>query len=102
MVTHTLPQALVELQSKKQWVCWCYEPDKNGRMTKVPYQAKNGYKASTRNPKNWVTYEDAVKAQKFARTIDGKPYDGIGFVFNNDYTGIDWDHCVNEDGTIEE
>lgn len=102
MEVHALPQALIELQSKQQWVCWCYEPDKNGRMTKVPYQAKNGYKASTRNPKNWATYEDAVKAQKLAHTTDGKPYDGIGFVFNNDYTGIDWDHCVNEDGTIEE
>jgi cation transport regulator ChaC len=98
--SETLP-ALIELQSKKQWVCWCYEPAKNGKMTKVPYQARNGYKASTTNPKNWGTYEDAVKAQEFARNVDGKPFDGIGFVFNDDYTGIDWDHCINEDSTIE-
>ena len=94
-------QALIELQSKKQWVRWCYEPDKNGRPTKVPYQI-NGYKASTTNTTQWSSYKDALKNLTSECNADGKPYDGIGFVFNKDYTGVDWDHCVNEDGTIED
>ncbi|HEX3642544.1 MAG TPA: hypothetical protein VHV10_14735 [Ktedonobacteraceae bacterium] len=94
-------QAMIEMRPKKQWIRWCYAPDANGRLGKVPYQI-NGYKASTTNPKHWAYHEDAVKNLSDERNVDGKPYDGIGFVFNDDYTGIDWDHCVNEDGTIED
>jgi primase-polymerase (primpol)-like protein len=91
-----------ELQARKQWVCWCYETDKNGRLTKVPYQARTGYRASSTNPKHWASYEEAIKAQATRRTKDGKAFDGIGFVFNDDYVGTDLDHCINADGVIDE
>jgi hypothetical protein len=92
-----------ELTQRKQWVLWCYEPDPNGRMTKVPYQI-SGYKASTTNPKDWSLYNDivAIRDRTGARNEHGTPYAGIGFVFNKDYVGTDWDHCKNEDGSIEE
>lgn len=102
IVTQSAIPAILELRQKPQWVCWCYEETKDGRRTKVPYNAHNGYNASTTNPKTWSTYEIAVKALQNIRTPDGRSFDGIGFVFNNDYTGIDCDHCIQEDGTIDE
>jgi putative DNA primase/helicase len=80
-----------ELLARPQWVCWCYETTKQGKLTKVPYNARTGQKASTTNPATWSTYEQAFDA----RSQDH--YDGVGFVFNNDYTGIDLDHCIDEE-----
>ncbi len=101
--TDTKIEALAELQKRRQWVVYCLEPDKNNpdRLTKVPYNARNGYKASSTNPKHWSTYEQAVSAYKNAKNADGKPFDGIGFVFNRDMTGIDCDHCRDENGNID-
>jgi putative DNA primase/helicase len=96
----TIP-ALAELQQKPQWVCWCYET-RDGKRTKVPYIARNGRKASSKNPQTWSTYDLAIKGLQNVRTSDGRAFDGIGFVFNNDYTGIDLDHCVQADGTIDQ
>src|SRR5437868_3948607 len=99
--TETLT-ALEELKAKKQWVVWCLETAKDDRPTKVPYQARNGLKAASTNPQHWCTYDEAVNASRQKHTASGKPYNGIGFVFNDDFTGIDLDHCVNEDGSIDE
>lgn len=97
----TIP-ALAELQEKPQWVCWCYEKTRDGKQTKIPYNARNGSNASTTDPQTWSTHELALKGLKNVRTWDKRPFDGIGFVFSNDYTGIDLDHCIQEDGTIDE
>jgi len=67
-------------------------------MTKVPYNARTGYKASSTNTKTWSSYEQAVQAIENARNVSGKPYDGIGYVFNRDVTGVDLDHCADEQG----
>lgn len=95
--------ALTDLKSRPQWVVYCLEPDKNDatRLTKVPYNANTGYKASSTNPKNWATYAQAVRAFNNAKNVDDKPFDGIGFVFNRDMTGIDCDHCRDANGNID-
>jgi putative DNA primase/helicase len=92
--------AMIELQRKNQWVCWCLETVKD-KLTKVPYNPHNGYKASTTDPLTWSSYEEASAALQSQRTFDDRAFTGIGFVFNEDYTGIDFDHCVNADGSIE-
>ncbi len=91
----SLSPALRELQGLRQWVCWCYEKDRNGKPTKVPYNARTGGKASHSNPHTWSSYDQAVYARDHRFTFDDRSYDGIGFVFNNDYTGIDLDHCID-------
>jgi len=86
--------ALTELQARPQWVCWRIE-QRQGKWTKVPYNAKTGRKAESDNPQTWASYAQAVQAQR------ARHYDGIGYVFARDYTGVDLDHCVNPDGRID-
>lgn len=90
LLLNTIPD---ELKICNQWVVWRYEPDADGKMTKIPYQV-NGIKASTTDPKTWDTYENVIKASGF---------DGIGFVFDFPYAGIDLDHYRDpETGEISE
>src|SRR5260370_21503625 len=91
--TRKLP-ALEELQTRPQWVCWRKE-HRQGKPTKVPYSAITGKYAESDNQKTWATYAQAVQAQHARR------YDGVGYMFCQDYTGVDLDHCVQEDGSID-
>src|SRR5690242_3673621 len=86
--------ALAELQARPQWVCWRKER-RSGKWTKVPYAPLTGKKAASDNPQTWTSYAQAVQAQRAGK------YDGVGFVFQQDYTGVDLDHCVNSDGSID-
>src|SRR5215472_17644731 len=86
--------ALEELQARPQWVCWRKEQRK-GKLTKVPYSAVTGSKAASDHPQTWATYRQAIQAQHARR------YDGIGYMFHRDYTGVDLDHCVHSDGSID-
>jgi hypothetical protein len=73
-----------ELQQKNQWVVW----KKDGK--KIPVNPKTGGNAQSNNPDTWGSYADATKVVE-----DGKA-DGIGFMFNNDFVGIDLDDCLDE------
>lgn len=86
--------ALTELQARPQWVCWRKER-RDGKWTKVPYHPLTGKRAAPNNPRTWASYAQAVKGQREGR------YDGIGYMFQHDYTGIDLDHCVNPDVSID-
>jgi putative DNA primase/helicase len=86
--------ALLELQGRQQWVCWRKE-QRQGKLTKVPYNARTGNRAETDNPATWASYAQAVQA------LCTSTYHGIGYVFHRDYTGIDLDHCVSPDGRID-
>src|SRR5713226_8743575 len=91
--TRKLP-ALEELQARLQWVCWRKER-RGGKLTKVPYSPATGRKAQSDNPATWASYAQAVQTQR------ARHYDGIGYMFYRDYTGVDLDHCVNADGSID-
>lgn len=75
-----------DLTALDQWVCWRYETV-NDKLTKIPYNARTGGKASSTSPNTWVSF-DRANHEKLK-------YDGIGFVFSetDDFTGIDLDHC---------
>src|SRR5215470_3776311 len=91
--------ALEELQSHPQWVCW-REEERQRKLTKVPYSPTTGRRAASDHPATWASYEDACRA--YTRSLPTKqPYHGLGFMFHRDYTGIDLDHCVNADGSID-
>jgi len=90
MNTNTVPQ---ELKDRHQWVLWRHE-DRDGKRTKVPYQVLHtGYRASSTNENHWGTFEQAVHVATSTET-----YDGIGFVFNGDFVGVDLDGCLSEQG----
>src|SRR5215831_5390133 len=78
---HTLP-ALLELQARPQWVCWRKE-QRGDRYTKVPYNPRTGKGAASDGPATWSSYEQAFMALGMGL------YHGLGFMFNQDYTGID-------------
>jgi len=90
----------VELRRSDQWVVWKIEErtgkDKKPVKAKVPYSARTGEKASTKDPDTWSSYEKAICA------VRNFGMDGIGFVFteNDPYVGIDLDNAIHEDGTI--
>ncbi len=72
-----------QMKSQSVWLCWRYEKGRDGKRTKVPYNAKTGGKARTDLETTWNVYSVAEKA---------KPkYNGIGFVFANGICGIDID-----------
>ena len=90
-----------ELKDRDQWIVWRAEGN-GAKKTKVPYIAalKNGeltYRASSRNPKHWTTFDKALKVFK------GTDASGIGFVFseNDPYAVADFDAAL-EDGAVEE
>ncbi len=108
-----LLQIPAELRECACWVVWKSETRAGSpKPTKVPYQARNGEKASTTNPTTWCTFEKALTALERSK---GR-YTGVGFVFAkedpeknigpkhaNPFAGIDLDHCRNPDtGEIED
>jgi putative DNA primase/helicase len=90
------PPALEELQAHPQWVCWRKEA-RGGKPSKVPYNPRTGTLARSDDPATWASYAEA----KAAWDKRSHRYDGLGYMFSGDYTGIDLDHCVNTAGTID-
>ena len=79
-----------KLKDQKNWII---------HFNKKPKVADRCNKmASTTDPSTWRSYEEAVEAWKRNRCIGA----GLGFVFSSedDFVGIDLDHCV-KDGLIE-
>lgn len=89
-----------ELRERAQWVIWRLEQRRDRKtgktsLTKEPYQARYPQKhAATNDPRTWASFALAVKALQAGRA------EGIGFVFNKDYAGIDLDHCIDEQGQM--
>ena len=85
-----------ELQARQQWVVWRYEKDgkpataETPGATKVPYSARTKRKASSKNPNDWASFEEAMSISGFS---------GVGYVFAEDdpYVGIDLDDCIEGD-----
>src|SRR5208337_404639 len=86
----SVPQELKDLPN---WVGWKLELNEDKKPTKIPY-SRPGIKASTRDPRSWVKFDDVCN-------IISSKEKGIGVVFDgNGIVGIDLDHCFNLDGTI--
>lgn len=84
-----------ELRALDQWVCWRREEvrDKKGgaKLTKVPYNARTGNKASSTNHRTWSTFDVALAA------METGAFDGVGFVLTvgSGIIGGDLDHCFD-------
>ena len=84
----------------RQWICWRLEPSSKGdRQNKTPYSPHANRRASSIDPATWGMLADAQKAR------ERYGYTGLGFVFTNDddFVGVDIDHCRNkETGALNE
>lgn len=81
------------MRSLPQWVVWKREL-RDGKLTKVPYNARTDRFARTNDPLTWSPFEDALDA--LGRNV---AYLGIGFVFapGGGIFGFDADHLRDKD-----
>lgn len=86
-----IPDAMREVD---QWVVWKREV-REGRLTKVPYNAATGNRASSTDHNDWCSFEVA--------DANALGYDGLGFVFvaGGGMTGIDIDNCIDAAGSLK-
>lgn len=79
----TVPQ---ELKFLPNWV---------GFKNKVPVNLKTGQAASSADPSTWMNFYTAQNRYKIYGC------DGLGFVFQEPFIGIDLDHCI-ENGKVND
>jgi primase-polymerase (primpol)-like protein len=91
------------LKRANRWVGWKYEWV-NERWTKVPYHAHHVFRnAKSNDSRTWSPFETALAGYRHGR------FDGIGICLGKGthptlcdcLAGIDCDHCVQPDGTID-
>ena len=85
------------LTARPQWVTWKTE-ERDGKRTKIPYNARTGHKAQANNATTWAPFGIVLSASRTG-------YDGAGYVFTAEdpFVGIDLDGCRNpETGEVAE
>lgn len=84
-----------ELKENASFCLWKMEK-RNGRATKVPYNPKTGTMARTNEPQTFSDFATAMKAYAMGG------WDGIGFRVSEGIGAIDIDHCIREDGSLND
>ena len=83
------------LKQSASFCVWKYEK-RSGRRTKVPYNPRTGALAKTNEPATFSDFSTAMKAY----AIGG--WDGIGYRVSEGIGAIDIDHCIREDGSLND
>ena len=90
-----------ELKKNASFCVWKREL-RGGNITKVPYNAETGAPAKSNDPATFTDFTTAMKAYAMGGA-DGTPvYAGIGFRVSEGIGAIDIDHCIREDGTLND
>ena len=91
----------MELKKNASFCVWKREL-RGGNITKVPYNAETGAPAKSNDPATFTDFTTAMKAYAMGGA-DGTPvYAGIGFRVSEGIGAIDIDHCIREDGTLND
>lgn len=83
------------LKRNASFCVWKMEK-RSGRPTKVPYNPKTGNMAKTNDPSTFADFNTAMKAY----AIGG--WNGIGYRVSEGIGAIDIDHCIREDGSLND
>ena len=96
-IFENIPQSLKVLP---QWCVWRYE-ERDGKRTKVPFNAATGSGAQSNNPQTWHSF-DAASAAFDKSQSNCKPFDGLGFFVGNGcgIVGVDLDDCFDANGNL--
>jgi putative DNA primase/helicase len=80
-----------ELQERDQFVTWKLA-EVQGRTSKLPFNPRTHAIASPSNPATWGSFAESLRA------LASRDYNGIGFALSRSdpFTGIDLDHCIDE------
>lgn len=91
VITHNLGQLPAQLRRLDRWVCWRYLT-RNGKPTKIPFDAKSGREASSTDPQTWSSLAEVVHALG-----GGTTFSGPGFVFapEDGLCGVDLDRAID-------
>ena len=84
-----------ELKANTSFCLWKLEK-RNGKLTKVPYNPKNGQPAYTNDPSTFTDFATAMKVYAMGG------WDGIGYRVSEGIGAIDIDHCIREDGSLND
>ena len=88
----------VVLRQRPNWVCW-KSIVRDGKATKVPFNAKTGGFAKADDPATWTSYEQAIAA---ADVLNDDTYDGVGFELGGtNIVGIDFDNAITNKGIVD-
>lgn len=85
----------IELKQNASFCLWKLEK-RNGRATKVPYNPKDGTLAKTNDASTFSDFNTAMKAYAMGG------WDGIGYRVSEGIGAIDIDHCIREDGSLND
>ena len=87
-----------ELKNNASFCLWRKERGRGTttRITKVPYNPRTGEMAKTNDPSTFSDFPTTIKAYAMGG------YDGIGFRVSEGIGAIDIDHCIREDGTLND
>ena len=87
-----------ELKNGCRFCVWKMEKGtgKSTRLTKVPYNPVTGGKAQTNNADTFAPFAEVMKSYAMGG------YDGIGIRVAAGIGAIDIDHCIREDGSLND
>lgn len=87
----------IDLKNLPQWMVWRLM-FRNGKLSKVPFNARTDRFGKSNNPATWCPFETAISAYRTGR------YDGIGFAFaaGDGLCGIDLDHVIDRETSVVE
>ena len=84
-----------ELKNNASFCVWKMEK-RQGKPTKVPYDPRTGQLAKTNDPSTFSDFATAMKAYAMGG------WDGIGYRVSEGIGAIDIDHCIREDGSLND
>lgn len=87
-----------EMKAQKRWVLW-KKANRDGRVTKLPVNAKTGYLAKSNDENTWSDFQTALKKYNDEAYVDTE---GLGFMLGNGFFGVDIDHAIGESKELVE
>ena len=85
----------VELKTTCQFCVWKFEK-RNGQKTKMPYNPATGERAKINDLRTFSDFKNTLVTYAMGG------YDGIGIAVGNGIGAFDIDHCIREDGTLND
>lgn len=85
-----------ELKKLDRWVLWRKITTEDGKLTKIPVSALNGYGAKSNDSSTWTSFDKALQ------NIEHYNCNGLGFMLGDGYFGVDLDHCIGQGELVKE